>query len=312
MPRIFVLVCLALSVSSAGWAKPKPKADSAPLASRIGDEKPAKTSFKDEGWGLKLSVPKGWELRRGTDGLVMTSQDAAGFVIVFHFEGTSMEELRSGAGEGLIIDGGNMLRVVGSPRDFGKTGVRVRYQGVVGAKTKVVGYAIGVVSKFDTNAIVLGVFPESEGADRAEAMVEKIAKSMKLSAPRGPKKIKNWKKDLSNTRLDAVVFARSSGFGEDGDGLAGSESLILCKDGSLLERRGDSSTLAALAAGQDVGEQAAMKTQRLGTWDVTEDAAPKLVLSFDDGTTRDAPLAYEGKRLDLSSHRYFWSRATCK
>ena len=280
MLRILTFLCVALCVSSVGWAKPKPQADAGPMAARIVAEKPTRSSFKDEGWGLKLSIPKGWELRRGTDGLLMTSADTQGFVLVFHFDGTSVDALRSGAGEGLIIDGGNMLRVVGSTNDFGKTGVRVRYQGIVGGKTKVAGYAIGVVSKYGTNAIVLAVAPESEGADKVEAVVEKIAKSIKLSAPRGPKKIKSWKKELANTQLNAVVFARSSGFGEDGDGLAGSESLILCKDGSFLERKGDSSTLSALAAGQDVGEQAAMKTQRLGTWDVTEDDTPKFGQSF--------------------------------
>jgi len=306
-----IILCLGMSSSSmAQDVVPKERpAITTGKASKIGPEKPSKSKFSDDGWGLKFKIPSGWVAQKSADGIVLSSPKNAGFILVFPHTATSTDELMEGASEGMIIDGKNYLRVIGEPRSFSKSGVSAKFGGVFDGKDKMKGYAVGVVSKFGDGAVVLAVVQEADSDDKDQKTVETIAKSIRFSKPRVPTKVKDWKKELGGSKLEYLAFYRSSGFGGDSGSTSKNNTIILCPDGSFLFRDRGHAPISTYNGGGLPSPQ----DDILGLWDVeSTDEKTSLILNFDGGKTGTYIVDYDSRVMKLNSHRYYWSPTKCR
>jgi hypothetical protein len=306
-----IILCLGMSGSAlAQDAVPKERpAITTGKASKVGPEKPSKSKFSDDGWGLKFTVPSGWVAQKGADGIVVSSPKNSGFILVFPHQATSTDELTEGASEGMIIDGKNYLRVIGEPRSFSKTGVSAKFGGIFDGKNKVSGYAVGVLSKFGDGAVVLAVVQESEFDDKDQKTVDTIAKSIRFYKPRVPATVKDWKKELGGSKLEYLAFYRSSGFGGDSGSTSKNNTIILCPDGSFLFRDRGHAPISTYNG----GGIAPHEDDILGLWDVeSTDEKTSLTLNFDGGKTGTYIVDYNSKVMKLNSHRYYWSPIKCR
>lgn len=316
MRRILLLVLLLCSAPTLALAEQPAVAQTNVRidgkAAKLKAPKPWTSTFQDDGWGLRLKVPKGWEMRRGTDGLQLSSEKHNGVVIVFPHDAKSVAELKEGAREGIIIDGKNYLRVIGEPKDFGKTGIVAKFSGVLSATRHVHGFLVAETSKYGQGAIVLAVTDANQDLETYESLVNSIGRSLKFSKAKTPKRIKSWEKELKDTQINTLVFARSSGFGADGGGPHVSNSLILCSDGTFLRRSGSVSALQAWAASEPLNTTTQNQTA-YGQWSYAfKDDQDTLMLQFDDGNTEQLQLNYQDRQLSLGPQPVQWSKTKCR
>jgi hypothetical protein len=160
--------------------------------------------------------------------------------------------------------------------------------------------------------VVLGLTESATYDESFQKLVEGMAKSVKFVAPKRPKAIKSWQKELSETRLEHLEFRRSSGFGATGT-TADVERLTLCKDGTFVRERAATSSAAAWASG-GAGATLKVEDERLyGVWEVSEaDGRATLRLADSAGKQFEFPLAYENKKMFLNGLPYLWAKASCK
>ena len=105
-------------------------------------------------WGIDFERPAGWTYQEIQSGYLLVSDNGTGIMLVTAHHDTSLEQLRSGALEGMNDGSGTMLYPVESVQPFGPNGILAEYTGAI-QNTEVKAVAVGLLSPYSGGVTVL-------------------------------------------------------------------------------------------------------------------------------------------------------------
>ncbi|RMD91480.1 MAG: hypothetical protein D6813_07605 [Calditrichaeota bacterium] len=254
---------------------------------------------KNDEWGMSFTIPTGWIARLTESGYVLGSKTVKGILLLLPNEVTSLDELHSGAQEGVVESDGIQLRLVGEIKPFGQNGLAANYQGTVQGK-KARAYAIGLLSPYGMGAIIMiMVEPKSYTPEHTKS-VEALARSIRFYKPPISPMAKEWKQKLSGCRLS--YFSRYS---SGGSGYTSETTIDLCAQGFFRYGLEDETVWNAVP-GTLTGGYVMKYGKGSGTWQVVvQNGAPVLQLNYYNGKVAAYKLSTDEKgRTYLDGDRY--------
>lgn len=269
-------------------------------SSQSGAETGQSDKIKNDEWGISFAVPAGWSARLTESGYVLGSRTVRGILLLLPNEAASLEEIRSGAHEGITEAGGTQLRLDGEIKPFGQNGLAANYDGTLRGK-KARAYAIGLLSPHGVGAIVmLAVEPQSYTSEHTKA-AESLARSIHFYKPPISPIALEWKQKLNGCRLSYFSRYRSGSSG----GYTSETTIDLCSQGFFRYGLSDETVWSAVSGTMTSGY--AMKYgQGSGTWRViAQNGEPVLQLNYYDGKAMSYKLSSNEKgRTYLDGDRY--------
>lgn len=268
--------------------------------SKGGAETGQSDQVNNDEWGLRFTVPAGWRARLTESGYVLGSKTVRGILLLLPNEASSLEEIRSGAQEGITEAGGTQLRLASELKPFGLNGLAANYAGTLqGEKARA--YAIGLLSPHGVGAIVMvAVEPQSYTSEHTKA-AESLARSIHFFKPPISPIALEWKQKLNGCRLS--YFSRYSS-GSSG-GYTSETTIDLCAQGFFRYGLNDETVWNA-GSGTMTGGYTMKYGKGSGTWRViAQNGAPILQLNYYDGKVAAYTLSSNEKgRTYLDGDRY--------
>lgn len=268
-------------------------------ASASGEGTNQSTDVSNDEWGMRFTTPAGWIGRHTESGYVFGSKTLKGLLLLLPNEASSLDEIRTGAQEGITEAGGTQLRLAGEIKPFGQNALAAYYEGTLqGKKTRA--YAIGLLSPHGVGAIIMVmVEPQSYTPAHTKA-AETLARSIRFYKPPISPVAVEWKQKLSGCRLSH--FSRYS---SNGSGYTSETTIDLCAQGFFRYGLNDETVWNAVP-GTVTGGHVMKYGKGAGTWRViAQNGQPMLQLNYYDGKVASYRLSSDVKgRTYLDGDRY--------
>ena len=261
--------------------------------------------IREAAYGVEFTAPEGWQYQRNEMGYIMGHNSIAGLIIVTSSPYTSLAEMRQGAAEGIVEEGGTALQLSSEIKPFGQNGLAAMYEGTMeGQAAKA--YVIGLLNPMGAEgaSCMIITTPGLFGNEHIAAL-ESLAGSFKFFEAEVPDVVKEWEqrfKTPGGCRLKYLYVSTSTDYSGGYAGGSTEETIDLCPNGTFGFSAGsdysmDNSAGFGYSLDSDAGQ---------GKWELQFNGNNAvLVLNFNNGRVMEYELTYEDGKTYLSGSRYF-------
>ena len=252
--------------------------------------------------GISLQLPPGWQGQEMEEGILLGSNEMAGFIIVSTHSYTQTGTLRNEMSQDMPPADGTQDSLVGEVEPLGSNGYFTRFAGTFQYEPAKACIAASVNPKGGLGVMVTAITSSTAYSDAHEQIVKDLLASVRYSAVKESSEVGEWRSYFQNVRLTYMDSYYSSSGGMGG-GYSTEIKIDLCAAGFFNYYSADDMSVggdysSAYSSGRDQGA---------GTWQVTgtADGGSMLVLRFYNDEVYEYRLTYEDEKVHLNGNRYF-------
>ena len=265
--------------------------------------------------GIKLTLPSGWMGQEYGDGIICGSNTEAGLILLSTHEAKTMDQLRQEAQQTLSEGDGTSISLASTLVQPDKKTLAGEYEGYLEYQA-INAYILATLNPYGKGVMIMAATSPEAYSPRYKELVMGIFNSIRFSQPILPPIVKQWQKDLQNSKLTYMSSYSSFDYSDPnittGGSTSSKEVIDLCSKGyfkyyssSFTSVTGGTSASNATASGYGTNDGN-------GTWEVIANAVgqPVLELHFYSGEVYTYVISSEDSKTFLNGERYYYTDMT--
>ncbi|MEM8900491.1 MAG: hypothetical protein AAGC85_20410 [Bacteroidota bacterium] len=265
--------------------------------------------------GIKLTLPDGWMGQEYGDGIVCGSNTEAGLIYLTTHNSKNMDQMRLEAQTPQEEGDGTSISLASTLVQPDKNTLAGEYEGYLEYQA-INAYILATLNPYGKGVMIMAATSPEAYSPRYKELVMNIFNSIRFSQPILPPVVKQWQKDLQNSKLTYMSSYSSFDYSDPnittGGSTSSKEVIDLCSRGyfnyyssSFTSVTGGTSASNATASGYDTNDGN-------GTWEVIANAVgqPVLELQFYSGEVYTYVISSEDSKTFLNGERYYYTDMT--
>jgi hypothetical protein len=273
-----------------------PKAQTQSTQTKVNQSGPSASGqrYTDTQNGYGFNAPSGW-VKQDDQGsgtfMFLKDNDNSNIIAIAPHHMSNITQVREQSTQAQQL--GNLaLSLSSQPQQFGENAILSAYSGSAQGQTLHL-QAITMVSSNGGGLIVSAINVGATPSESLLAHIKAVAKSVSFSTPVVSDIVRQWKQAIAGKQL---LYLKTA------NGMSDKWSYDLCSNGNFIYK----SQTSYLSNSYSDAFTANLSNNETGIWKiVSKGQQAYLVLSFQDGSTSEFALSYEGEALYLNQRKYF-------